>query len=133
METRRRDLTPDLFTTLDVDRREGERIAGPPVGFWKDSWIRLKKNRGAVISLAMLTLLFAVAFVLGPLLSQYSPYAQDLTRRYIGPSASFWFGTDEFGRDMWTRVWEGTRVSLYIGFLAALLDMFVGVTFGAVS
>jgi oligopeptide transport system permease protein len=133
METRRRDLTPDLFTTLDVDRREGERIAGPPVGFWKDSWIRLKKNRGAVISLAMLTLLFAVAFVLGPLLSQYSPYAQDLARRYTGPSASFWFGTDEFGRDMWTRVWEGTRVSLYIGFLAAFLDMFVGVTFGAVS
>jgi oligopeptide transport system permease protein len=133
METRRRDLTPDLFTTLDVDRGEGERLAGPPVGFWKDSWIRLKKNRGAVISLAMLTLLFAVAFVLGPLLSQYSPYAQDLARRYTGPSASFWFGTDEFGRDMWTRVWEGTRVSLYIGFLAAFLDMFVGVTFGAVS
>jgi oligopeptide transport system permease protein len=133
METRRRDLTPDLFTTLDVDRREGERIAGPPVGFWKDSWIRLKKNRGAVISLVLLILLFALAFVLGPLLSQYSPYAQDLARRYIGPSASFWFGTDEFGRDMWTRVWEGTRVSLYIGFLAAFLDMFVGVTFGAVS
>jgi oligopeptide transport system permease protein len=133
METRRRDLTPDLFTTLDVDRGEGERLAGPPVGFWKDSWIRLKKNRGAVISLVLLILLFALAFVLGPLLSQYSPYAQDLARRYIGPSASFWFGTDEFGRDMWTRVWEGTRVSLYIGFLAAFLDMFVGVTFGAVS
>jgi oligopeptide transport system permease protein len=133
METRRRDLTPDLFTTLDVDRREGERIAGPPVGFWKDSWIRLKKNRGAVISLTILILLFAVAFVLGPLLSQYSPYAQDLARRYSEPSASFWFGTDEFGRDMWSRVWEGTRVSLYIGFLAAFLDMFVGVTFGAVS
>jgi oligopeptide transport system permease protein len=133
METRRRDLTPDLFTTLDVDRGEGERLAGPPVGFWKDSWIRLKKNRGALISLAILILLFAFACVLGPLLSQYSPYAQDLARRYTGPSASFWFGTDEFGRDMWTRVWEGTRVSLYIGFLAAFLDMFVGVTFGAVS
>jgi oligopeptide transport system permease protein len=133
METRHRDPTPDLFRTLDVDRREGERIAGPPVGFWKDSWIRLKKNRGAVISLAILILLFAVAFVIGPLLSQYSPYAQDMTRRYTGPSASFWFGTDEFGRDMWTRVWAGTRVSLYIAFLAALLDLFVGVTFGAVS
>jgi oligopeptide transport system permease protein len=133
METKRRDPTPDLFRTLEIDRDEGERIAGPPVGFWKDSWIRLKKNRGAVISLVLLILLFALAFVLGPLLSQYSPYAQDLARRYIGPSASFWFGTDEFGRDMWTRVWEGTRVSLYIGFLAAFLDMFVGVTFGAVS
>src|SRR5215211_6570757 len=133
METKRRDPTPDLFRTLDVDLHEGERIAGPPVGFWKDSWIRLKKNRGALISLGILVLLFLMAFILGPLLSQYSPYAQDLSRRYLGPTTTFWFGTDEFGRDMWTRVWAGTRVSLYIAFLAALLDMFVGVTFGAVS
>ena len=70
---------------------------------------------------------------MGPLLSPHSPYEQDLSRRYMGPSAEFWFGTDEFGRDMWTRVWAGTRVSLYIAFLAALLDMFVGVTYGAVS
>jgi oligopeptide transport system permease protein len=49
------------------------------------------------------------------------------------PSPDFWFGTDKFGRDMWARVWAGTRVSLYIGFLAAFLDLFVGVTFGAVS
>lgn len=49
------------------------------------------------------------------------------------PSTNFWFGTDEFRRDMWTRVWAGTRVSLYIALLAALLDLFVGVPFGAVS
>jgi oligopeptide transport system permease protein len=133
METERRDLTPDLFGSIKVDETEGERLAGPPIGFWKDSWIRLKKNRGAVASLVVIILLFAMAFVVGPLLSQYSPYAQDLTRRFTGPSGSFWFGTDEFGRDMWTRVWAGTRVSLYIAFLAALLDMFVGVTYGAVS
>jgi oligopeptide transport system permease protein len=133
METERRDLTPDLFGSIKIDEAEGERLAGPPIGFWKDSWIRLKKNRGAVVSLGILILLFAMAFVIGPLLSQYSPYAQDLTRRYTGPSANFWFGTDEFGRDMWTRVWAGTRVSLYIAFLAALLDMFVGVTYGAIS
>jgi oligopeptide transport system permease protein len=86
-----------------------------------------------VISLAVIVFLFAMAFIIGPLLSPYSPYGQDLTRRYLGPTADFWFGTDEFGRDMWTRVWAGTRVSLYIGFLAAFLDMFVGVTYGAVS
>jgi oligopeptide transport system permease protein len=133
METQRKDLTPDLFGSIEVDEPEGERIAGPPVGFWKDSWIRLKKNRGALISLGILVLLFLMAFILGPLLSQYSPYAQDLSRRYLGPTTTFWFGTDEFGRDMWTRVWAGTRVSLYIAFLAAFLDVFVGVTFGAVS
>jgi oligopeptide transport system permease protein len=133
MVTRHRDLDPGLFESAEVNRREGERIAGPPVGFWKDSWIRLKKNRGALISLAVVVFLFAMAFIIGPLLSHYSPYGQDLTRRYLGPTADFWFGTDEFGRDMWTRVWAGTRVSLYIGFLAAFLDMFVGVTYGAVS
>jgi oligopeptide transport system permease protein len=133
METRRRDLTPDLFGALEVDEQESERIAGPPVGFWKDSWIRLKKNRGALVSLAIIVLLFAMAFAIGPLLAQYSPYGQDLTRRYTGMSAQFWFGTDEFGRDMWARVWAGTRVSLYIAFLAAFLDVFLGVTFGAIS
>jgi oligopeptide transport system permease protein len=133
METRHRELDPGLFEPAEVSAQEGERIAGPPVGFWKDSWIRLKKNRGAVISLAILILLFAMAFVVGPLLSPYSPYGQELARRFTGPSAQFWFGTDEFGRDMWTRVWAGTRVSLYIGILAACLDMFIGVTYGAVS
>ncbi len=133
METKHRDLTPDLFGAIDVTERDSERIAGPPIGFWKDSWIRLKKNRGALISLVIILVLFAMAFVIGPLLSQYGPYAQDLSRRFVGPSAQFWFGTDAFGRDMWTRVWAGTRVSLYIAFLAASLDMFIGVTFGAVS
>lgn len=133
METRYRDLRPELFESVDVGAQEGERIAGPPVGFWKDSWIRLKKNRGALISLAILVLLFAMAFAIGPLLSPYSPYAQDITRRYLGPTTDFWFGTDKFGRDMWTRVWAGTRVSLYIGLLAACLDIFVGLVYGAIS
>ena len=133
METKHRDLTPDLFGSLGVDEQESERIAGPPVGFWRDAWTRLKKNRGALISLATIVLLFAMGFAIGPLVASHSPYAQDLSRRFAAPSADFWFGTDEFGRDMWSRVWAGTRVSLYIAFLAALLDMFVGVTFGAVS
>jgi oligopeptide transport system permease protein len=133
METKHRDLTPDLFGTLGVDEQEGERIAGPPVGFWRDGWIRLKKNRGALVSLTIVVVLLAMAFAVGPLLASHSPYAQALGRRFAAPSTNFWFGTDEFGRDMWTRVWAGTRVSLYIALLAALLDMFVGITFGAVS
>jgi oligopeptide transport system permease protein len=133
MEIKHRDLTPDLFGTLPVDEQEAERIVGPPVGFWRDAWIRLKKNRGALVSLAIIVILLAMAFALGPLMATHSPYAQDLGRRFAAPSANYWFGTDEFGRDMWTRVWAGTRVSLYIALLAALLDMFVGVTFGAVS
>src|ERR671911_1426141 len=133
METRYRELDPSLFESADIDAYEGERIAGPPVGFWKDAWIRLKKNRGALVSLAVLVLVFAMAFVIGPLISPHSPYSQGLSQRYLGPTSEYWFGTDKFGRDMWTRVWAGTRVSLYIGLLAALLDIFVGVVYGAVS
>jgi oligopeptide transport system permease protein len=133
METRHRELDPDLFRSADIDAQEGEIIAGPPVGFWKDAWRRLKKNRGALISLAILVAVFAVAFVIGPLVSPHSPYEQGMSQRYLGPTSDYWFGTDKFGRDMWTRVWAGTRVSLYIGLLAALLDIFVGVVYGAVS
>src|SRR5215217_5327817 len=133
METRHRELTPDLFNSAPLTAQEGERIAGPPISFWKDSWIRLKKNRGALISLGVIVVLIALAFALGPLLSPYTLYGQDLTRRYLGPTSEFWFGTDKFGRDMWTRVWAGTRVSLYIGLLAAFLDIFVGVVYGAIS
>jgi len=132
METRRAELTADLFERLEVGTQDSERIVGPPVGFWRDSWDRLKKNRGALVGLAVIVVVIVVAY-LGPLVSPYTPYGQDLSRRFADPSSQFWFGTDEFGRDMWNRVWIGTRVSLYIGFLAAFLDLAVGVTYGAIS
>ena len=49
------------------------------------------------------------------------------------PSAAHWFGTDDFGRDLWTRVWWGTRISLFIGITAALIDLVVGVIYGGIS
>jgi oligopeptide transport system permease protein len=132
METRRDELTADLFERLEVGTQDSERIVGPPVGFWRDSWNRLKKNRGALVGLAVIVVVIVIAY-LGPLVSPYTPYGQDLSRRFSDPSSQFWFGTDEFGRDMWNRVWIGTRVSLYIGFLAAFLDLAVGVAYGAIS
>lgn len=133
MEIRRTTLTPDLFEPTEVQLRESEKIAGPSVGFWKDAWRRLRKNRGAIASLVVLLTLFLMAFVIGPLLSEYTPYAQNLADRFQGPSAEHWLGTDAFGRDMWTRIWEGAQVSLYIAFLAAAMDLVIGVAFGMIS
>ncbi len=133
METQRRELTQDLFAPVGAEYHDSERITGPSIGFWKDSWIRLQKNKAALLGLGAIVLLLGMAFVLGPLLTPYSPNGQDLARRYSGPTGEFWFGTDDFGRDMFARLWEGTRVSLYIAFLAAFLDLAVGVTYGAVS
>src|SRR5688500_15079024 len=133
MEARNREITLELFEPLDESARDNERITGPSIGFWRDSWIRLRKNKAALVSLALIVILFALAFVLGPILAPFSASDQDLSRRFQAPNGEFWFGTDEFGRDMFARVWQGMRVSLYIAFIAAGLDLFVGVTFGAVS
>lgn len=92
----------------------------------------LLRRRTVLAGLLVLALIGALA-VLAPLVAPHSPSRLSIVNRLKPPSQTYWFGTDEFGRDMWTRVWAGTRVSLYIAFLAAALDVFVGVTYGAVS
>ena len=132
METSPRQLTPELFQPVADDFRDNERIAGPSIGFWRDSWQRFRKNRASLVGLVVIIALVVTAYV-APLLVPYSPYAQDMTRGYLGTSAEHLMGTDKFGRDMFVRVWEGMRVSLYIALLAAFFDLVIGVPFGAVS
>lgn len=133
METgRRATLTPEMFEPVGVDVQEGERIAGPPSSFWKDAWRRLKKNKVALFGLVSIVFVVAAAYI-GPLISGYGPYAQDLSVRLQGSSSEHWFGTDSFGRDLFTRVWQGTQISLYIAFLAAFIDVAIGIGYGAIS
>jgi oligopeptide transport system permease protein len=132
METSQRQLTPELFQPVGEDYKDNERIAGPSIGFWRDSWQRFKKNKASLVGLVVIVALIVVAYV-APLLVPYTPYEQDITNAYRGTSGEHLMGTDKFGRDMFVRVWEGMRVSLYIALLAALLDLVIGVPFGAIS
>ena len=133
MDTKRQNLTPDLFEPAQRSAEEAERIAGPPTSFWGDAWRRLKRNRFAVVAGGVIFLVLALA-VAGPWLTPYSPTEQVLERQYQEPSLSgFWFGTDEFGRSMFDRVWVGTRISLYIAALVTVLDIGLGMTYGAIS
>jgi len=126
-------LTQDHFEPVKTNARDVEVLSGPPVGFWRDAWRRLKRNRIALVAGSIIFLVFLLA-VVGPWLTPYTPFAQDLERQYREPSLSgFWFGTDEFGRSMFDRVWVGTRVSLYIAFLATALDIVIGMSYGAIS
>src|SRR5215213_11624865 len=126
-------LTQDLFEPVKTTIRDAEELSGPPVGFWSDAWRRLKRNRIALVAGGIILLVFILA-VVGPWLTPYTPFAQDLERQYREPSLSgFWFGTDEFGRSMFDRVWVGTRVSLYIAALVTVMDLGVGLTYGSVS
>lgn len=134
MDTRQRDLTPDLFTLADDGVLDNEKLSGETVGFWSDAWRRLKKNRAALVGLIIIVALLLLAFLV-PILTPYTAYGQDISSRYLGPTlqGGHLFGTDNFGRDMLTRVWQGTQVSLYIAFLAAAIDLFIGVPYGVVS
>lgn len=126
------ELSDDLFDVVGRREGDGERIGRPPMSAFKDSWLRLKKNKGAVASLILLVIIALLAIV-GPHMTEYKYYQTDYGAAYQPPSQDHWLGTDKFGRDQWTRIWQGTRISLYIAFLAALLDLVIGVTIGAVS
>ncbi len=130
--TQKVEIPQELFEKAIVDKDEKEHIARPNLTAFQDGWLRLKKNKAAVVSLAILMIVILLA-IFGPILSKYTYYSTDYAHTYQNPSMSHLFGTDQFGRDQWARIWQGTRISLLIAVAAAFIDLFVGVTFGAVS
>lgn len=102
------------------------------VSLWQDAWLRLRKNRLAVISVFALVFIICCA-VVGPMLSPYGYEEQDTALGAAAPSASHWFGTDHLGRDLFTRTLYGGRISLLVGLVATLVSMLIGVTYGAIA
>ncbi len=86
-------------------------------------------SRFAVITLGLLLLLALT----GPLLSPYSYSDIQLELKNTPPCLQFWFGSDELGRDIFTRIWWGARISLFIGITAATIDMIIGVLWGSIA
>mgnify|MGYP003412628480 FL=1 len=122
----------ELFEIVGREDGNAEAISRPAMSMFKNGWVQLKKNKGALVSLfVLLCILIMAAF--GPFMNKYEYYETDYSKIYQPPSEEHWLGTDKFGRDQWTRIWEGTRISLYIAFLAALLDLAIGVTYGSIS
>lgn len=98
----------------------------------KDAWIRLRKNRPALGGLIILTAFFAIALVT-PWIAPYGYEVQDLNLGATGPSQEHWLGTDIFGRDLLTQIMYGGRISLSVGFLATIVALFIGVTWGSIA
>lgn len=102
-------------------------------GLWEDAWKRLKRNRAAVASAIFLVLLGVVS-VLAPVLPFVpDPTVQDLAMGATPPSWTHWFGTDELGRDTFSRVLHGGRLSLLVGLVGTLVSLVIGVTYGALA
>lgn len=122
----------DLFKVVGRKEEQSEKISRPILSSWQDGWLRLRKNKAALGSLIVLVILGIMA-IIGPHLNAFSYQQTDYNNVYIEPGGEHWLGTDKFGRDQWTRLWQGTRISLYIAILAALLDILIGITYGAIS
>ena len=103
----------DWFSPIDPSKKNSEFIAVESKSFWKAAWGRFKKNPMAVLGLVVI-LLLAVVSIFGPMISPYAYDAQDAANQYAGFSAQHIFGTDKFGRDVFTRLCYGGRISLAI-------------------
>lgn len=102
------------------------------MSFWQDAWRRLKQNKLAMTGLGVIIFLIIMAIV-GPSINEYTYSQQNLVMKNLPPSAEYWFGSDNFGRDLFTRTWYGARISLFIGITAALIDLIIGVIWGGVA
>lgn len=107
-----------------------DALPNKELSYWKDAWGRLCLNRPGIFGLMMLIILILSAIIF-PLISPHTYYETHLDLKNQAPSENFWFGTDELGRDLFTRIWWGARISLFIGITAAIIDMIIGVFYGA--
>ncbi|MGD6801599.1 oligopeptide ABC transporter permease [Rossellomorea vietnamensis] len=152
-------INPDLFQRRSASESESEVIGRPSLSFWHDAWLRLFKNKGAILGLFIMVFIIIMAAI-GPGMNDMSFKEQNIRHAKLPPKVealsgmswfdgkdrngmdvyearqvekSYWFGTDDLGRDLWTRTWQGTRISLYIGVLAAIIDLIIGIAYGGVS
>lgn len=98
----------------------------------KESLERFFSSKTAYFGVAILAVMITLA-LFGPYLNRFTYYEIDLASKNLPPSLTHWFGTDDLGRDVFTRVWYGARISLTVGLLAAFIDMFLGVLWGSVA
>lgn len=120
------------FKVIGKNIEKMEAISRPNLTYWKDAWRRIKQNKVAFSGLIIL-IVYIVLAIFGPMISQYEYTAIDSSRMNQFISSEHWFGTDELGRDLWTRVWRGARVSLAIGFIATILNTVIGGLVGGLS
>ena len=120
-----------LHAWLTSERPQSRRQAA--LGRWYAGWRAFSRNRLAMLGLAIVLALVVVA-LLAPLLAPYSPTQGDLrTSRLLPPSSTHWFGTDDQGRDILSRLIHGSRITLFVVALVAVLAAPVGLLVGTVA
>ena len=124
------ELTPDKFKIIGFSQEDANRIDRPTISYWQDAWRRLKKNPVAMASMIVLGILIVMVIV-GPIIRGYDYETMNVAEKNLGPSSKYWFGTDNLGRDLFSRIWVGARASLIIALVATALKLIFGTVYGA--
>lgn len=122
----------DAFDIIGCEDLDSEAIAKPSLTYWKDVWRRFKKNKLALIGLFLLTLVVFFT-IFGPTITGYDYTRMDYDIKDQGPSVDHWFGTDQAGRDLFTRVCVGGRVSIVIGVMCTAVMFSIGAILGGIA
>src|SRR5690625_3187390 len=116
---------PDFIKTNETKQPKSSRL-------WMDGLLRIIKSKTSFIGLCIIIILIVTA-LLAPVIATHSPTDQSIVDRYQTPSAEHYLGTDELGRDIFSRIVYGTRLSIQIGIIAVGISMIVGVLLGATA
>ncbi len=111
----------------ELEGDELRRISGT-----RRAWLEFRRNRFALVGAAFITFI-AVMGILAPVVSTHDPSEQSLRKRMKPPSAEHWLGTDELGRDFYSRLVYGSRISLFIGIVGTAAGVFCGTIVGLIS
>lgn len=125
-------LSDELFERVGVDPEFSEHLDKPSLTYWADVWRRFKQNKLAIFGLVLMVAILVMIFV-GPLISGKNYKYMDSSVKNLRPNSEYWFGTDDMGRDIFTRVCYGGRISILIGFLCTIVMFVIGSTLGALS
>lgn len=104
----------------------------PSRSAFKDILTRFCKNKGAVIGLVCIVIIVLMSIFV-PMFSKYEYDAIVTADANIAPNAQHLFGTDAYGRDLFVRSWQGTRISLFVAMVAVIIDVVIGMVYGLVS
>lgn len=126
------EYSKEMFQKASLEDKNADKIRRPSIKYWPDVWRRLKQNKLAMTGLIIIVIMMIMS-VVGTKINGFAFNVQNYDLINVKPNGVHWFGTDELGRDLFTRTWYGAYYSLIIGLLAAAIDFLIGVLYGGIA
>lgn len=132
-------MEKDKISTSDEALIQAAEYVEKPESQLKEMWETLRQNKAAVVGLFIIGFLVLIALVvwaselLGKQILPFDPNYSDMTHSFIPPNGEHWFGTDQLGRDMFSRILDATKISLSVGVAAVAISLSIGVVLGSIA